>query len=415
MIIKALFDFRERIFFYLNYLIIIFALLMPIKPYLGKKVFLIIFILWILSLNYKDIYNLFSENIAFKSIFMYSLFLTFSLLWTENISNGLKWLEVYYIYFFIPLIVFSTVVKKEFIGYLISVFLLSMMINECISYGIFFGLIDNIFGFYVHGDSYNPLPYQSSHITYSSYVAFAIFLAIYKLFHKGELALKVLSVFFVITMTANLFLSAGRTGQVFFILTVFSLMFIYFRRYIKGLFITACCLILTLWLAYNISNTFKDRVEFARSDILKVAENGNYNSSWGFRILNYIIFPELMVENNFLFGTGVGDINDVVHSKLKVYFDENSAFSVNKGLMHNTFMEILVSIGVIGFSLFCFFLYYMAKLKIRNDEIKYLRYVTFGFIVFSGISTSMFILKEFMYLASFFLSIIFIGSDDEKN
>lgn len=414
-VIEKVQNIRKQLFFYLNYVIILFALLLPIRPHLGKKAFLLMIFIWILSFNYKDFYNSFMKSAILKSVGLYSLFITFSLLWTENLSWGLKYLEAYSLYFFLPLVILATTIRKEFINKIISAFLLSMMINEVMSYGLFFGFMDSAFGYQMHGNSYNPLPFQSSHMVYSVYIAISIFLAIYNLFHDNNKITKIISAFFIITMTANLFLSAGRTGQVLFILSTLLLITIYFRKQIKIIFYFLGLLTLILSVAYHLSDTFQDRVVSAKNDLVKVINHGNYNSSWGARLAYYTILPDLMIENNVLIGTGVGDINDVVLKKATDTFGANSDFSTHRGYMHSTFLEITVAYGLIGLFLFCVIIYQLMKLKISSNQVRYLRYLIFCIICFASLSNNIVGIREFMYLLALLIPLVIVGGEDQDN
>jgi len=398
--------YKKEVFYFLNYLIILFALVMPIKPYLGKKVFAVIGIIWLFSVDYRKMIEEIRSNRILLSIVLFSFVYILSILWSENGIYASKWVGVHFTYFLLPIIVFSTILTKKFAYRVVGAFIISMMINELISYGIFFGIVDSIMGYKVHGTVSNPLPFQVSHIPYSLYVAFTIFLGIYSFHYQKNLVLKVITVTFLATMTINLFLSSGRTGQFVFVMTAICLLFIYFRKYKKIFISLLITLIVIFSLAYNLSFTFNQRVISAKSDVSEVLFDSNYNSSFGVRLASYKIFPDLFLDNNVFIGTGIGDIGDVVHERTRLVFGENSIFKTQKGLLHNTFLEILLTLGLVGFSLFSWFLYNLFFEKGVDHYNKYLRYVLFFSMFFSGLSASFYSFKEIMFLFALFIPIV---------
>lgn len=403
---KYFLEYRRKIFYFLNYLIMLFALVMPINPYLGKKVFAVIGILWLFSVDYKKSFKVILDSKILVPIILFSLMYIVSILWSNNVEYGLKWVGVHLTYFLLPIIVFSTVLTKEFSYRVIAFFIFSMMINEIISYGIFFGLVDTVLGYKVHGTASNPVPFQVSHIPYSLYIAFTIFLGLYSIKYQKYLPFKIITTIFVVTMTINLFLSSGRTGQFVFVMTSICFLFIYFIRYKKIFFSMIVVLVSVFVLAYSYSSTFQQRVIAGKSDIEKVLFDSNYNSSLGVRLGSYKIAPNLLLDNNILVGIGVGDIGDVVHKRTTLVFGKNSAFEQQKGLLHNTFLEILLTLGIVGFSIFIWFLYSLVFSSTFNHYNKYIRYLLLFSIVFSGLSASFYSFKEIMFLFALFIPIV---------
>lgn len=390
-----------------NYLLLLFVLLAPIKPYLGKKVIILTLLLWLISVDYKNVIKVFKYSKTLQYILIFTIYIIISILWSENYNTGFKWIEHYIIYFFIPILIIVTMQDFTLIKKIIIVFIFSMMINEIMSYGIFFGFIDNIFGFKVQGSPFNPIPFQVSHIPYSVYISFAVLVSLYKVsFLKNNIYFYILNIIFIITMLINLFLSSGRTGQFVFIMSILSLVIIYQRKSIKKIILILVGLILILISAYNMSNTFSIRINQGSSDIKKILSTNNLNNSFGVRIGSYVILPELLNETNILVGTGIGDIQDFVLKRTKRHFGKDSIFASQKGLLHNTFLEVLITYGIIGFLIFIMIFYSLLKIKMIDKEMIYIRYVLVLSIIFSGVSANLFTFKEFMFLYAIFISII---------
>ncbi len=396
------------IFLKLNYLILLFVFLAPIKPYLGKKVLLLTFFLWLLSVNYKDLRTQFKNSKTLQYIFIFFIYILLSLLWSENMYEGLKWIEKNTIYFFLPILIIVSLKDNKLVQKIIITFIFSMMINEIISYGIFFNFIDSVFGFKVSGTPSNPLPFQVSHIPYSVYISFAILISLYKVFFlkKSNIYFNIITILFIITMTINLFLSSGRTGQFTILMSIVSLLIIYQRKNIKRILLSILAILIIFSIAYNFGTTFHNRVQNGINDLEKITYQNNFNSSFGVRIGSFILFPKLIEETNILIGTGIGDIQDVVLKNAKEYFGTNSVFAVQRGLLHNTFLELFLTYGIIGFFLVLIIFYNLFKINLIEKEYIYLRYILTFSIIFSGISANMFTFKEFMFLYSIFIAVI---------
>lgn len=334
-----------------------------------------------------------------------------------NIGIGLKWLEINIIYFFAPILLMITIKDKFLINRMVIVFILSMIINEVISYGIFFNLIDNIFGFQVTGNKSNPIPFQVSHIPYSTYVGFTILLSLYKIIFVKEknMYINAITIIFSITMIINLFLSTGRTGQFTIVMTILSLLLIYQRKNIKNIFISFTLLLFILISLYNFSNSFQIRVNEGINDLKKIYFNNDFNSSIGIRFGSYILLPKFLNDTNIMIGTGIGDIQGFVLERTTEYFGKNSLFSIQKGILHSTIVEILITYGIIGFILFFLIFYHLFRIPLYKKELIYIRYVLVLFIIYSGMSANIFTFKEFMFLYAIFLSIIIKDELENKN
>ena len=128
--------------------------------------------------------------------------------------------------FFFVLPIFLTIAKKENINYYLYSFLIAIGISELCSYLVWLELIDP-FG---NATIYNPTPVMG-HISYNPFLAFAIYLVLHQLiFERGmSKILRTILTFFVISMIFNMFITAGRAGQVMFFASLAVLIFQFFR------------------------------------------------------------------------------------------------------------------------------------------------------------------------------------------
>jgi len=105
------------------------------------------------------------KNSSFAlSLILFIFFTILSLLWTENLKEGLNTKLLYIQWFAIFAIALN--VRKEQIPTIISAFIAGMLVSELLSYGMFFELW-TIKG---HGREY-PSPFMM-HIDYSIFLAF---------------------------------------------------------------------------------------------------------------------------------------------------------------------------------------------------------------------------------------------------
>ena len=215
-------------------------------------------------------------------------------------------------------------------------------------------------------------------------------------------------------MTANLFISEGRSGQLTFILTSIALIFIYLKGNIKYILYSLASIILVLYLSYNFSSTFNSRINLAISNVSDVIKNTNYNSSIGVRLSAYKILPELMQENNILFGSGIGDVRDIVHKKYIQTFGTGKMFDDVNGHIHNTFLSIIISLGTIGLSIFVYFLYSILKLRLIDDKLELIKYSFIFTIVFSSFADNLLGQISALMLFALFFSILVLSSKNSE-
>jgi len=221
--------------------------------------------------------------------------------------------------YFLALFVIATSIKKEQIQSIITAFLLGMFISEIIAYGVFFELWT-----FKNATVENPSPFMM-HIDYSVFMAFTSLLLLNRIFaNHYELKEKLVYAFFFLTVTGNLFLAQGRTGQVALIAGVFVMTIIHYRVTLKSVLISTLLLSSLFTIAYNVSDSFKMRAHDGLSDIQKIT-NMNLNSSWGVRVA-YCITTYDIVKENPLLGVGLGDYMDqtalVLETKEYPYLSE---------------------------------------------------------------------------------------------
>ena len=405
---------REKLQILLNYMIILYAAVIPFQYYYSKKLVSIMFILWILTVDYKVIKNYLLNNRLFQLIIIFTIVIFSSYLWSNHYP-GLYYGDInifftsYKSYFLLPIIIIITSLKQKYIKYIIISFMLSMYINELISYGIYFS-----FWTTPHGTPYDPVPFQISHITYSVFIAFTILLSIYKIFVENNNIKKTIYSIFFITMTISLFMSAGRTGQMALLLTLFTLIIMYFKNNLKQIILLFLSILLIFFVAYKNINTFNIRINHMINNIETVFIDGKNDTSFGTRLLAIHAIPYLINKDNFLYGVGIGNREEYVKNIIKNDYPYKIHNFLEYGRLHNMYIEILVSNGIIGLFLLLSIFYMLIFNKIKDKHISYLSKSIGLLIFYAGIPGDIFFFYEMMLLFSLFISIYIVQYNYER-
>jgi O-antigen ligase len=361
---------------YINILAVAYAFILPLSR-AGVSFFsALLFILWILEGNIKQKTTYLFQNSVTKSLMAFLLFSLISLAWTEHVYEALEYIKKYW--YFLPLFIFFTSLQKEYIPRVLSAFILGMFVSELISYGVFFELWR-----FKHATVQNLSPFMH-HIEYSVFLAFTGLILLGRIFNEKKLLNKVLYTAFFTTVSGNLFLTAGRTGQFAFIVGLFVLALINFKNKMKALFISILLTLLILGIAFNVSHTFHDRVIIGKENILSVIHKSDYCTSWGGRVGSWIISTDI-IEKNPILGVGIIDNMKEFHSIIDNQHPEMKCMHEFFMHTHNQFLEICTQMGIVGLALFLYIFYSIVRLPImerqyKNIKYTYLTVLTFAFV-----------------------------------
>ena len=156
-----------------QFLLIILAFLMPLTVFGANLIIVIICLLWLFSGNYKSkFHQIINNKLLLASIVFYCLHVI-GLLWTEDLIWGLHIVHKMW-YFLLLFPVLFTIVKKDYIKFYISAFLLAITFTEIVSYLVWFEVIEP----FKNATVQNPTPFMS-HISYNPILAFAIYLILH--------------------------------------------------------------------------------------------------------------------------------------------------------------------------------------------------------------------------------------------
>jgi len=388
-----------------QFLLVILAFLMPLTVAGANIIIVIISCLWLFSGNYKSKFHQISKNkLMLASIAFFSLHVV-GLAWTEDLSWGLHIIHKMW-YFLLLFPILYTIVRRKYIKYYVTAFLLAILITEIFSYLVWFEVISS----FLKATPNNPTPFMS-HISYNPILAFSIYLISHEiLFNSKIIALKRYAYsLLMITMSINMFITGGRAGQVMFFAVLAILIFQYFNfQKFKALVVVLIVTSSVFFAAYQTSSLFNKRVN---STIYNIQHyESNKNTSIGFRITFAINSWEVIIKNPII-GVGTGDF-PTEYKKVNI---KNTPHIPNTSNPHNMYILVLIQLGLIGLISFLLIFYYQIKLSFLSKN-KFIRDVgvTLPLLFLLIMWSDSYLLGHYTTLMYIFFS-SFLYKDFEKN
>ena len=387
-----------------KYLLLSLAFFLPLTVFGANVIIVFIVVLWFFSGNYRSKYTqIISSKLLLASLIFYGVHIL-GMFWTEDLSWGFEILHKMW-YFLLLLPILFTITKKEYFSKCVTAFTFAILLTEIMSYLIWFELITP----FKNATVQNPTPFMS-HVSYNPILAFAIYLVMHQVFFNKDLS-KVKFFwfsFFSITMSINMFITGGRAGQVMYFAMLSILIFQYFNfEKIKSFFAIIIVIPAIFFTAYQASPLFKERVDFAISDI--VTYEKTTNTSVGKRLTFAINSWELIKENP-LIGVGTGDFPSE-YDKINT---ANKSNTPNASNPHNMYTLVLVQLGLIGLISMLSIFYYQIKLSFNSSN-KFIRDtgITLPFLFLVVMFSDSYLLGHYTTLMFIFFS-AFLYQDSEK-
>ncbi|OHD94665.1 MAG: hypothetical protein A2019_04940 [Sulfurimonas sp. GWF2_37_8] len=394
---------KDNLTLWMNNLLVVYAFLLPISQTIKATIFSFIVLLFVVR---GDVVKHLKESLSNKVIraFLYFfLIYVVGMAWTNNITDGFD--DINKIKYGLYLIFFYAFIDGRYINKVITAFILGMLVSELTSYGIIFDLlpwkleIGNVL-FYQAYNAHDPSPFLH-HIHYGVALAFVVILLGQKIYYSNSgLMMKIFMSIFMLTATANIFVTGGRTGYITFILLMFTLAVLYLKKWALAVIVFVG---LVLGIAYNSSALFKNKVEETHHSIDKIfSDEGDFSSSLGQRAGIYYYGSQLIVINPIL-GVGTGDSMDEIYKLIPEKLTGMMAMSHE----HNQFFSTLVKLGIVGLLVFLNIYYQIFTYKQEDKELKFIMIFATLAIAF-GILTTQFNLRFFMPLWVVMLAVTII-------
>jgi len=353
----------------LNRLFVVFAFTFPIKHYATSTITFLILIIFLIRRNYlENLKKMFTNKVAMAFL----LFLIIELISLTNnwmtregkeILIGLKYSSF--------LFVFISFIEKEYVLKVIYALLLGILVSEFVSYMIYFSLIPHEFYFYNEivweASPEDPSPFLN-HILYGNILSLSVGLLLFNIIKTQKWTYKkIVSLIFFMTITINMFLQASRTGYIlYFAVIIFTIIYIYRLKAIKFLLPVVIIFSIVITILYNNFSTFHSRVSMTAVNITKVIETEDYHSSIGYRLGIYKYSLKL-IENNFLFGVGSGN----VMNSLKKSFSDKDSYLIYLKHPHNEYLYAFMKSGVFGFFALLYLFYTIFSFKQKNNFLNF--------------------------------------------
>ena len=338
-------------------LIILLIFIIPLTTAGSSVLSIIILLCWILIADFKNDWKLIHRNpVAMAGLFIFVLHIV-GLLWTEDMVWGLHVLKKSVKFIFIS--IFMLYVRESYIKYYIAAFISSIMLSELFSYGIWFEIISPI----KKSSIDNPTAFVT-HIIYNPFLSLAIYIMLYKVFieNKKITWVKFVNVFFIITMTINMFITGGRSGYVGFLVLIFLFIYQYFHgQIIKVMIFTLIISSGIFGSAYMTSNIFNSRVDQTINSVIHFHEIKN--TSVGRRFVMAINGLEVFLNHPFI-GVGTGD-SPVEISKINLVNSPEVRMSKN---LHNMYITEMVQFGMVGLVALLWLFYSQVRVALSSND-----------------------------------------------
>jgi len=360
---------------------LVYAFILPLSRAGISFLTAFLIILWVVEGQFQKKMQMMIENKVFISLFLFLIFNLISVFWTDQLAETVAYVKKYW--YFLPILVFFTSVKRVYVSKILSAFILGMFLSEVIAYGVFFELWQ-----FKHATPQNPSPFMH-HIEYSVFLAFTALILLSRIFNGSDLKYKLIYSFFFVTISGNLFLTAGRTGQIAFILGLFVLSIVSFKNRGKAFLVAVVLSSLLLGSAFTLSTTFHERVMTAKNSVVSVIEKENYCTSWGSRVGAWVVAKDIIVEHPLL-GVGIVDNMQVFHTLIDDKYPKMKCVQQNFMHMHNQYLQILTQLGMIGLVLFLVIFYRIITIKLEKREYRVMKYIYVTVLGFSFVAEVIF-------------------------
>ena len=332
----------------LNYAILAYIFILPLSRAGINIIGAIVIVLWIIEGNFKEKFS--KINKTYIMIFILSIFMLISYLWTKNYNYANFYTFKYLHYFLLSFVVFTSL-KKEFVNKAITSFISGIFLSELVSYSIFLRIYHKS-GIFPS----DPAPFMN-HIEYSFYLVIAAVILIDRFFSfKKWNKEKIFSIIFFITISFNLFIINGRTGQFTYIVVLFLIFLVYFKLNWKTLVLSIVFGISGSIFLYKVSPNFHNKVN---RTINVFDKKINYCSSEGKRVAMTEIGSRIFL-NNLIIGVGIGDPIDTFHEYVKNKYHYGKC-SLKYNHLHNQYIQEAAQLGIIGLLLLVTIFYFTFK------------------------------------------------------
>lgn len=358
---------------FINYLIMAYAFSLAFSGQIIRVFAVLLILTLIFDKNKPNIK--YDKKIKYLglSFIIFIVFCLLSFLWSDaTIKDGFDYIRKFW--YLIPIITIYIYLKENFYDKVILSFIIGIIVSSSLSLGNYFDLW-SIAG----GNVTNPAVF-SYHTHYSVILAITVIILMFKFFYEKDIKFRIFYFISFSFVIMNLFINIGRTGQFSLLITIICLIFFYYRKKIKLLFLFISMIILFTLSNYFFNKTFQDRINSAKSDLSEAYYKKNYDSSLGGRFGFYFITKEILLENSRNLFLGLGS-KQHINSIEKIIDDKYPYLTYTKTLKsyHSVYLDILSQFGIIGLLLFLSIIYKLLTITLKDRKISFI-YISSIFI-----------------------------------
>jgi len=340
-----------------EWVLLLFPLCLVIGPFWVNFSLMLSSVIFFYELIKKNFYN----KLKLKWIYFYLIFIFYTILhsfFATDVLNSLQSSFFQFRYLLFSLFIFLCISNTRNIGFIIKFWLvLVLLVSFDVIYQYFF--LKNIFGLPIRG--VRPSGVFGKELIVGAFIAYISVPIIFYYFKKfNNINLKEKTLYFLIYLF--LFTTVALTGErlSFLIFFVSSIIIFIFNTSLKKFILLSMSLITFLIIIYFNSSSFNSRVK----DFNNILANF-YDSSYG-RLWEsgYLLF-----EKNKIFGVGLKNYRVDCDNQIDPRPESIPQFCSTHP--HNFFLEILSETGLVGFSIFFIFFFYL--IFYLKNRIRYLK------------------------------------------
>ncbi len=380
---------------YINYLIVAYAFVLSFPVAIKTPILIVMIILWISdSKKNKPIPSEIKKIFTYMIVFF--LFVVLSSIWSDaSLKDIFTYIKKFW--YFLPIFIIYRYLKKEYLLYVLSSFLLGMFVSEILSYGIFFSLWKIRFA-----SASNPSIFLH-HIQYSIFLSLTSIILFFRAIDEKSKIVKLVYFVFFMTVTLNLFINIGRTGYITFLVGIFLSLCIVYKFKLKIIFLAFIALASMVIFAYTISTNFQTRVSQGVKDINEMVTSSQYDTSIGARVALWLAAKHIFLKNQIL---GVGVAEHINKKNQFAHSNKKFEFLTKISHFHNSFLEILTQFGLVGLSMFIYILFLISKIPIQNTNFRVLKISLLTIFILGSFSDRLFHLNSTMSLFAFISALV---------
>jgi O-antigen ligase len=340
-----------------EWVLLLFPLCLVMGPFWVNFSLILSSAIFFYELIKKNFYN----RLKLKWIYFYLIFVFYTILhsfFATDVLNSLQSSFFQFRYLLFSLFIFLCISDARNIGFIIKFWLvLVLLVSFDVIYQYFF--LKNIFGLPIRG--VRPSGVFGKELIVGAFIAYISVPIIFYYFKKfNNINLKEKILYSLIYLF--LFTTVAVTGErlSFLIFFVSSIIIFIFNTSLKKFILLSMSLIIFLIIIYFNSSSFNSRVK----DFNNILANF-YDSSYG-RLWEsgYLLF-----EKNTIFGVGLKNYRVDCDNQIDPRPQSIPQFCSSHP--HNFFLEILSETGLVGFSIFFIFFFYL--IFYLKNRIRYLK------------------------------------------